>query len=237
MACILDEYRRNVCEAKEGQCVHAIAINGRIDAAKLPRDYRNITLNNSPARECQPHIYGRLSEYVETFKRIHDENTTKRIKSIYLYSKSPGTGKTTTAAALINHFIIASYLGALKQGKQPQLKPAFFLDVNELQSLFNLGTQIRDENALKSFRKTIQAATQAPFLAIDDIGVRSATDAFRGHLHTVINARCANGLPTVYTSNVSIDELATIFDARLADRVRDQCAVFAFEGESKRGRR
>ena len=100
-----------------------------------------------------------------------------------------------------------------------------------------MGTQIRDEAALRAFRKSIQIASQAPFVAIDDIGVRNATEAFRGHVHTVINARCANGLPTVYTSNVTIDELATIFDERLADRVRDQCAAFAFDGSSKRGRR
>lgn len=237
MTCILDSYRRSECASDASQCVHAIAINGRIDAAKLPRDYRDITLTTSPVRESQAQIYSKLDEYATTFRRIYDDTDSRRIKSIYLYSESPGTGKTTTAAALVNQFIITSYLGALKQGKQPPLKPAYFLDLNELQSSFNLGTQIRDEAALKQFRKSIQIASQAPFVAIDDIGVRNATEAFRGHVHTIINARCANGLPTVYTSNVTIDELATIFDARLADRVRDQCAAFAFVGRSKRGRR
>ena len=235
MACILDSYRRNPCLSGAGECAHSIAINGRLDAAGLPKEYREITLATSPVSASQPRIYSRLDEYVTTFRRIYDEEDTRRIKSIYLYSKSPGTGKTTTAAALVNQFIITSYLGALKAGKQPPLTPAFFLDLNELQSMFNLATQIKDEEALKTFRKTIKKAATASFVAIDDIGVRNATEAFRAHVHTVINARCANGLPTVYTSNVTIDDLATIFDARLADRVRDQCAVFAFEGESKRG--
>lgn len=237
MPCILDGYRRICCESSLNGCIHEIAINGRVTAAKLPADYRNLTLLNSPARKGQERIYEKLDDYVTTFKRMYDEKDNRRIKSVYLYSKSPGTGKTTTAAALVNQFIIASYLGALKIGKQPPLKPAYFLDLNELQSTFNLGTQIRDESALKSFRKSIQIASHATFVAIDDIGLRNATEAFRGHVHTIINARCANGLPTVYTSNVTIDELATVFDERLADRVRDQCAVFAFEGGSKRGRR
>lgn len=237
MACILDSYRKNECVESVDRCAHAIAINGRIDASKMPREYRGITLFNSPARESQSTIYNKLGDYIETFGRIHDETDSRRIKSIYLYSKNPGTGKTTTAIALLNQFIIASYLGALKRDMRPPLRPVFFLDLNELQSSFNLATQTRDEGALKRFRKTIEIASFCPFVAIDDIGLRSATEAFRGHVHTIINARCANGLPTVYTSNIPIDELTTIFDARLADRVRDQCAVFAFDGESKRGRR
>ncbi|MNV31878.1 hypothetical protein D3C71_1232000 [compost metagenome] len=80
-----------------------------------------------------------------------------------------------------------------------------------------------------------QRAKAAPFVVLDDIGVRSASEAFRADLHGVVNARVANALPTVYTSNIPMDELAQVFDRRLADRVRDMCVVVPFKGESKRG--
>lgn len=67
------------------------------------------------------------------------------------------------------------------------------------------------------------------------IGVRGATEAFRSYLHAIINYRTTNGLPTVYTSNLPIEDMAQVFDDRLYDRMRDQCAVLHFEGGSKRG--
>src|SRR5690606_40051949 len=52
--------------------------------------------------------------------------------------------------------------------------------------------------------------------------------------HDLIDYRVTNRLPTIYTSNVTIDELAEVYDRRLWDRVRDMCLVLEFSGESKR---
>jgi len=81
------------------------------------------------------------------------------------------------------------------------------------------------------------AAKVVPLLVVDDIGVRDATQAFRADAHDLIDYRVTNRLPTIYTSNVTIDELAEVYDRRLWDRVRDMCVVLEFSGESKRGMR
>jgi DNA replication protein DnaC len=162
---------------------------------------------------------------------------TNRIKSLYLWSESPGTGKTTTAVALLNSYIIEHYLGSLKRGKQPLQTPAYFLDVNSFQTDYNLATMTNDDAAMGSIKATIQRAQQAPFAVLDDIGVRSASEAFRSYVHAIVNYRTANGLPTIFTSNLPIEEMAVVFDARLYDRMRDMCAVLHFDGTSKRGRR
>src|SRR5690554_3121947 len=245
--CILSERKKNGCTACNSPCPHYIAIHGmngkggRVAAANAPTDYRYLTLNNSPARESQSRVYGLLDKYVTTFSRMFDADG-DRIKSLYLFSESPGTGKTTSAVAIMNAYIVANYLGSLKNGKQPPQQPAYFLDVNEWQTLyngFNRGNIPQDvaEQYSRPYYAMMEKAKAAPFAVLDDIGVRTASDAFRADLHTIINYRCANSLPTVYTSNIPITELATVFDARLYDRVRDQCAVIAFEGGSKRGRR
>lgn len=212
---------------------------GRVATAEVPGEYRNVTLSNSPARSDQVEAYTSITSYVNTFKRQFDEEP-ERIKSFYLYSESPGTGKTTTAAAILNEYLIRHYIGSVQRNRQPLDKPAYFLDVNAWQSLFlgfnrsNVPRETGEPLAAKYYAME-SLAKSAPFAVLDDIGVRSASEAFRGDLHAVINERVTNGMPTVYTSNVKIEELALIFDARLADRIRDMTATIPFVGGSKRG--
>src|SRR5690625_668567 len=233
---ILSEYRTDKCESCSHICPHRIALHGldgrtgRLGNASLPADYRGITLANSPARESQAKNYAIFERYVETFSRGD-------VKSLYLWSESPGTGKTTTAAALISEWIARDYLGALKSGKQPRQTPAVFLDINDLQTAYNLATMTNDDDAMKRIGATIKRTQGAPFAVIDDIGVRSATEAFRSYVRAVMNHRVTSGLPTVYTSNLPMSDMANVFDARLYDRIRDQCAEIHFAGESRRGRR
>ena len=234
--CILSEYRTDKCASCTHICPHRIALHGldgksgRIGNAGLPADYRGITLANSPAREGQARNYEIFERYAETFSR-------GGVKSLYLWSESPGTGKTTTASALISEWIARDYLGAIKRGEQPRQFSAYFLDVNALQTSYNLATMTNDDEAMKRIGAIIKRAQDAPFAVIDDIGVRSASEAFRAYVHAVINYRVTEGKPTVYTSNLPIEDMSKVFDARLYDRIRDQCLDVEFEGESKRGRR
>jgi DNA replication protein DnaC len=209
---------------------------GRIGNAGTPSDYRLLTLKNSPAREAQAKTYGILDKYVATFERQFEEGA-ERIKSLYLWSESPGNGKTTTATALLNEWIIANYLGSLKLGRQALQTPGVMLDVNSFQTDYNLATMTNDESEMAKIKATIQRTQTTPFAVLDDIGVRSASEAFRSYVHAIVNYRTTNGLPTVFTSNLPIEEMAVVFDGRLYDRMRDQCAVLHFEGKSKRGRR
>jgi DNA replication protein DnaC len=228
-------------------CGHFIALHGlssnggRLANANAPIDYKLLTLANSPARANQAQVYATIEKYVATFERQFEPDG-NRIKSLYLFSESPGTGKTTTAIAVMNEWIIANYLGAKKRGIQVPLVPAYFLDCNDWQTLFNEFNRSNvprevAEPASREYYRRMNAAKRAPFVVIDDLGVRDATTAFRGDLHSVINHRTTNALPSVFTSNLPIEEMAVVFDSRLYDRVRDQCAVLAFGGESKRGRR
>lgn len=244
--CILSDFKTDSCASCDHLCAHRIALHGlngdggRIANANLPSEYRNITLANSPAKEGQAKIYEGIEVYAESITR--HLNGGERAKSLYLWSENPGTGKTTTASALINAWIARDYLTALRDGRQPQQRPAYFLDVNAWQELYtgftrpNVPNEIAERNSRPYYQRMEHART-APFAVLDDIGVRAASDGFRGDLHAVINYRVTNGLPTVYTSNLALKEMADVFDARLYDRIRDQCGEIHFAGESKRGRR
>jgi len=244
--CILSQHctvaRSESCNAI---CPSYIAMHGhngtggRSGAADLPSDYRMLSLTSSPAREEQSSAYALIDQYVATFKRQF-ETSAERIKSLYLYSDAPGTGKTTTASAILNEWLIVHYIGSLKRNRQPLQRPAYFLDVNEWQNDYNTFNRHRvpehvAEPASARYYRKMYTAMGVPFAVLDDIGVRDATEAFRADLHVIINHRVTEGLPTVYTSNVPIAELERVFDKRLADRVRDMCAAVPFVGESRRG--
>src|SRR5699024_5616038 len=231
-ACILSKYRKDGCEACTDLCAHRIAIEGRIRNANIPTDYRNLTLANSPARESKAKVYGVLEQYVDIFRSGEVGG-----RSLYLWSESPGTGKTTTASALLHEWIAVKYLDAIKKGEQPSQTLGYFLDINALQTAYNLATMTNDDEGMKHIGAEIKRTQDAPFAVIDDIGVRDATEAFRAYVHAIINDRVSNGKPTVFTSNLPIEEMADVFDARLYDRIRDRCGSIHFAGESKRGRR
>lgn len=240
--CILADKRKGGCASCTQSCQHRIALNGlngeggRIGAANIPSDYRHLTLTNSPAREGQTEVYRQLALYIATFERMFDADS-PRIKSLYLWSESPGTGKTTSAAALANEYIAANYVGSLKRGVQPVQRPAYFLDVNKWQTDYNLATMTNDDAGLAKVTATMRKCMTVDFLVMDDCGIRTATESFKSLVHAIINHRTTNGLPTVYTSNLTLDEMKGVFDARLADRMRDQCLTLFFTGESKRGKR
>src|SRR5699024_10225602 len=84
LTCILQDYRKDKCGNCTKLCTHRVALHGlngdggRTLNANIPKEYRYVTLNNSPVRESQAKIYVLLDRYVQTFKRKDGD-----IKSLY----------------------------------------------------------------------------------------------------------------------------------------------------------
>ena len=207
---------------------------GALEAANIPQDYRHYTPVDAPPLPDQP----KAKQFVDRYSELIAEHfkTGHRLKSLYLVSASPGTGKTTVACALLNEFVAVNYMAGL-HGKANYRNPAYFLDANEWQASFNLGVTLGDGNAyLRKFTAQLEKALSAQLCVIDDIGVSAITEGFRRHLHTLINGRMLAGKPTIYTSNVGLRELTlALGDDRMYDRVRDLCKELEFVGKSKRG--
>lgn len=214
---------------------------GKFGEAHIPREFSDYFLENSPVAQKQGDIYRTLTRYVETFKRYYNpKEGDKPICNIYLWSNEKGNGKSTTAAALLNEFMIMGWKASVSLSRSWDKPPAFFLDVNELQALYNKFTrngiaQEIAEEASREYYRLIDKATVAPLVVFDDIGVRSATEAFRGDIHTIINKRMVDGLTSIYTSNFPLKYMAELFDERIYDRIHANCIDINFKGQSMRG--
>jgi DNA replication protein DnaC len=236
---LLEESVRPEATTPDELWFHEIALDGRVRESRIPSDYYNVTVQRSPVQI--PKVSKMVSGYVKTFKRQFEEDG-ERIKSLYLYSDATGTGKTTTAAAIGNEFIKRHYFGSIKRGLKPDRRPVLFLDMNELQGLYNRANRSNipreiGEAANREYFALLRRAKDSKLLIIDDLGLRSVTEAFRQDIHQFINHRAVNKMPTVYTSNKPIKELKNDYSKQIWDRVRDMCIEIAFDGESKRGHR
>ena len=255
--CLLRSLNQDLCSPMNPLYIGLQGHNGkggRVGASETPEEYQGVLISDSPARQDQSEIYSHLDYYVKSFEKqfediqeeLRQEGKSEnhiRIKSLYLWSRAPGTGKTTTAVALSNEYLLRHYIGSLMRGQSPSQRPTYFLDVNKLQTKYNEFNRPRvpadiAETAARSYYSMLNRAQNTEFVVFDDIGVRDATDGFRGDLHSCVDHRVTNRKPTVYTSNIAISELPTVFgEQRLADRIKDMTLEMKFVGVSKRGRR
>ncbi len=112
-----------------------------------------------------------------------------------------GGGKTHLAAAIANHCI----------GRG---QPALFMVVpdllDHLRAAFNPSSDI-------SYDELFERVKAYPLLILDDLGTQSSTPWAQEKLYQIINHRYNARLPTVITTNLSMDE----FDERLRTRLTD----------------
>src|SRR5699024_2950002 len=135
-----------------------ISVQARYERAGIPKGYRDLYLDNSPAREDQAKIYSQLESYVKTFTA--DD---VRIKNLYLVSNSPGTGKTTTGAALINEYIRRRFMYLASKGRTIPEVLALFMDVNQIQRRYNTAVMSDNKDEISRIVTDLERASKAPF--------------------------------------------------------------------------
>ncbi|AFQ96223.1 putative DNA replication protein [Listeria phage LP-032] len=225
--------------------LYGSGVGGSYGNANIPIEFANIMLDNSPAKAGQKELYGTIfPNYVPSIERLFDgtdmNDPANSIKNMYFYSDATGTGKTTSACALLNQLVFDGWYYANKHGKKLTRNFAYYVDMNELQALYNQfnrmassSTEMASEASTEFYRR-LNKAKEAKILVIDDIGVRSVTEGLRGDIHDLINSRVTSRRITIYTSNLEMQKMAMSLDTRLWDRIRHNTFVVEFKGKSKR---
>lgn len=135
--------------------------------------------------------------------------------SYYIYGPV-ASGKTILAAHLWLDACHAMYMNA-----EPM--KAIFMSATEfmfeVRSTYNVNSSRSEEDVLLKYKSI-------PFLVLDDLGAERTTDWALTTFYLLINHRYEHILPTVFTSNLSLEELDDkMDDSRIPSRIMRMCEV------------
>lgn len=119
----------------------------------------------------------------------------------------PGNGKTHLAVAIIRELV--------KELKINGSKDCVFITVPDL--LLEIRSTFREESS--SEKEIVEKYSSVPYLVLDDIGAEKSTEWSITTLYLIIDRRTSEELPTIYTTNLSLEEIDTKLSSRIASRM------------------
>lgn len=206
----------------------------------VPSKYEGCTLNTLP----------KLSPAsTDALIRRYITNIVKHVKTgtgVFLYSAptpdnkfGTGNGKTTSACTAINDFVVErAYTHLTTTDKLThRANPALFVKSSEFQNMYNAqfrGTQDMQQEASLKYYRFKQAMMNVELLAIDDIAIRTGTEAFLNEMYEIIDHRAVEELATIFTSNIPLADLASIYGERIVSRIQGMSVEVPFNGKDNR---
>lgn len=197
-------------------------------ASGIPLRYQNADLDTLCVNENNRAAIEAVRKYAENFKDMlpSEENPAPTKNGFYICG-TVGTGKTHLAAAVANRVLEMGY----------RIRFTTMIDLlSELIGAMNSGDSL---NRIMKDYKTVS------LLVIDDLGKESVKEWSATQVFSILNARNANCLPTIITTNFSNTDLAARLTPRdcsdninalsVTDRIREMCALLVLTGESRRG--
>jgi len=148
------------------------------------------------------------------FSKLHELN---EVKDIIYITGDVGTGKTHLSVALLRNL---RHLQYQKGNFQPATRILL-----ELRSGFS-NDKVSEKDALRTYQLD-------EILIVDDLGAEKLTDYVVQAWYSIVDYRYSNMLPTVITSNLSIQELAAKFGDRIASRAASGM-VLTLKGSDRR---
>ncbi|PKM86266.1 MAG: hypothetical protein CVU87_12660 [Firmicutes bacterium HGW-Firmicutes-12] len=183
----------------------------------------------SPEQERQ--TFGSFSLDWYNDKEKHHENlgrcidfadqvsNNQSVENLFLYGPV-GTGKTHLCSSIANY--------VLQAGKSViYLKTSQLLDLIR-QYKFN---NSQDE---QSNNQKLKHLYQVALLIIDDLGTENSSDFVKEQLLLLLDERINYHLPWVISTNLTPNEIGTMYEDRLSDRILGTSQMLRFDGESIR---
>ena len=175
------------------------------------------------ARECRLRKAGLRGGYMHARSGVGERvcGLVERGRGAYLWGE-PGRGKTYAAAHAVRVAV---------EGSHGAKAPAKLVSAKQLLDSIREGFNGGDRDALRR-------AETVPLLALDDLGAERPTDWAIETLTGLIDARTAEGLPTIVTSNYSLGQLRELWGgmpgARSASRLGGACERIEVTGPDRR---
>lgn len=139
-------------------------------------------------------------------------------KGIYIFG-SVGCGKTHTAYGILKH---------LKE--EMKISAALY---NTTELMFDIKRDF-DRTNYDKMRWDERLTEYKGVLILDDIGAERVTDFVAETFYLIVNTRYNEMLPTIFTSNLAIGELAERIGDRTASRIVEMCDIVHLTGDDRR---
>jgi DNA replication protein DnaC len=185
----------------------------KLTIANIPEEFRGVTIasfdvslyKDPESKQRAATAKRAAANFVKNFEAMRTQG-----KGLYLYSYEKGSGKSRLAASILN---------ALCKVYDSDKKPLRVL----YSSAVNLLDEIRKtfgKDSKVSTSELIERIKNADVLVIDDLGVENVTDWVEQIFTTILEHRLTNKKVTIFTSNLSVDELDEKYKAgRVSSRI------------------
>lgn len=189
-------------------------VKSKLDYFGVPKRFKYSTWefirNNSDASDKKRmQKLAQIKEYSDNFERYLKDGIGLLLKG------GVGTGKTTIALAVLRDYID-------KGGRGYFISAVTLMD--EIFNIADFADRARFENKLKT----------VPVLIIDDLGAEGSGDMVSRKIEAIISSRYNNDLVNIITTNLGVEDLKRVYDARIYDRIKETCKVFNIVGDSLR---
>lgn len=206
----------------------------------VPAKYSDCYLDTLPIATDNPVAYATVEKYTGNVLQYVQE---KRV-GLFFFSKpcpdnrfGTGTGKTTAAVTILNHYLIERLRQHLKGEQSITDNPVYFCKSTDMQTAFNAqfrGTPDMQKAASERYYSIKHRAKVVELLVFDDIATKASTESFTEELYEIIDHRSSEELATIYTSNMTMEAVAELLGDRIASRIEGATVPVAFSGQDHR---
>lgn len=183
------------CECREIKVIRRL-----IKSSGLTESQRKVSFDNLDPNRSNRQLYWVARKYLQKFDEIAASDAEN--KGIG-FTGSVGAGKTTLLLAVANGLIDRQI-------------PVIFVNTPDLIGELYDAQFGRDNESLNSKIHKLGTVEVAIF---DDVGTERITDWVQTQYYRIINSRYNNRLPTLFTSNLSFDDLSDKIGDRAASRL------------------